>query len=122
MFEVFDVAENVIGCRMKGNISVEEYDDIVKKIEDKIAQLQGKKLRIYAEIIEPGIAPPEKFFENLKFKFKHVKDFEKEAVVSDNKLLTIFVDVVEKLFPTVEAKTFSFEEKDKALEWIKTAA
>ncbi|MDJ0625037.1 MAG: STAS/SEC14 domain-containing protein [Candidatus Caenarcaniphilales bacterium] len=120
MIELFDVSDNVLGFKMDGSISPQEFDEIVKKVDKKVIDAEGRKLRVYAEIVELGMIPPEKFIDNIKFKFKHFKDFEKEAVVSDKKWLNTFISVTEKFFPSIEAKTFSFEEKDEALKWVQS--
>ena len=64
----------------------------------------------------------ETFFENLKFKFQllgELNRFEKEAIVTDKGWVENAAKVANSLFPGIEVRRFSFDEKDRALAWIK---
>ncbi len=58
------------------------------------------------------------FIKDLKFSLQHIKDFEKETIVSDRKWLEGLAAVSNTLFSSIEVKHFTFEEIDKALEWV----
>jgi hypothetical protein len=46
--------------------------------------------------------------------------FEKEAIVSDKQWLETMIKLSDKLFPSVEVRYFSFENKADALAWVKS--
>ena len=77
----------------------------------------------YASKVEKlGGMSLETFFENLKAKIEflgELEKFEREAVVSDKSWVETLVKISDKLFPSVDVKHFSFDEKNDALAWIK---
>jgi len=82
MLEIIPFKEgNIIGLRLNGKIEVEEFDETVAKIEEMLKE--HNKLRVYAEIEEIGGMSVNTLMKDMHFKFKHWRDFEKEAVVSD---------------------------------------
>jgi len=80
---------------------------------------EHNKLRVYAEVEEIGGMSVHTLMKDIHFKLKHWQDFEKEAVVSDKSWLESWVSIADKLFPHIEVKHFSTDEKEKAKEWIK---
>jgi hypothetical protein len=47
-----------------------------------------------------------------------LQDFEKEAIVSDRRWLEGLAALGNSLFSSIEVKHFTFDDRDKALEWI----
>ena len=56
------------------------------------------------------------FIVKIEF-FGELEKFEKEAVVSDKSWMETVVKISDKIFPSVDVKHFSFDEKDDALVW-----
>jgi len=52
--------------------------------------------------------------------FKHFKDFDKKAVVTDKTWMKKITPLINKLFPNIEVKCFSFKDKNEAVEWVKS--
>jgi len=118
MIEIIPFEEgNTIGFRLNGRIEDEEFDEAVEKMEEMLKE--HNKLRVYAEIEKIGGMSVNTLMKDMHFKFKHWRDFEKEAVVSDKGWLESWVSIADKLFPQIEVKHFSFEEKEEAKEWLK---
>ena len=121
MIEIIRFEEpNVIGFRVDGKID----DDSFKKAMESINAALGhaQKLSVYAEVKSLGGMSIETFFENLKFKFQILGEldrFDKEAVVTDKRWLETVTKVVDKLFPSIEVRCYPFDDRDKALAWIK---
>jgi hypothetical protein len=63
-----------------GWIDAEDLDRIVELIEKRLNT--GEKLRIYVEINNWSGMSLVAFIKDLKFSLQHLKDFEKEAIVS----------------------------------------
>ena len=118
MLEIIPFEEgNIIGLRLNGKIEDEEFDETVAKIEEMLKE--HKKLRVYAEIEEIGGMSVNTFMKDMHFKFKHFLDFEKEAVVSDKGWLEAWIKIADKIFPHIEVKHFSTDEKKEAKEWLR---
>ncbi|MDY7023374.1 MAG: STAS/SEC14 domain-containing protein [Cyanobacteriota bacterium] len=111
-------SDRVIGLHLKGKIETTDLERVIQQIEDKLKLHQ--KLRIYAEIESIEGMSPEALWKDLKFSVKHFRDFEKEAVVSDKKWVEKWTAFSNKLLSSVEVKHFSFDEKEQALEWVKS--
>lgn len=108
---------NIIGFRIIGKIEDNEFDDIVALMEERLKT--HKKLRVYAEVEEFKGMSVNTFMKDIHYGLKHWRDFDKEAVVSDKGWLKTWVSIAAPLFPHIEVKHFSFEEKEKAREWVR---
>jgi len=119
MLTILDVgADNVAGFVLDGKIEDEEYERAVRLIEEKLQR--HEKLRIYTEIQKIGGLSLQSSVKNITFKLKHFRDFERTAIVCNKAWLDKYVSVMGKLFPSIEARSFTFEEKQRALKWIKS--
>ncbi len=108
--------DHIIGLDIDGWIDTEDIDRITKLIEPRLKQ-EGK-LRIYAEIKNWSGMSLGAFIKDLKFSLQHLNDFEKEAIVSDRKWLEALAALGNTLFYSIEVKHFTFDERDRALEWV----
>lgn len=108
---------NILGLRLDGRIEDEEFDQIVERIEEMLKE--HEKLRVYAEIENIGGMSVNTLMKDIHFKLKHWKDFEKEAVVSDKSWLESWIGIADKIFPSIEIKHFTFEEKREAKKWVR---
>ena len=123
MLEIIDIGlVNVIAYRLGGKITEEEMTSALDIFREKIAK--GEKLIVYQEVESIGGAEFDamvekfKFFKEVGFNFSH---FSKIAVVTHSKWLHKLVDLEDKIFKNVDMKGFPLEEKDKAIEFLKTA-
>ncbi|MBE9045488.1 STAS/SEC14 domain-containing protein [Pleurocapsales cyanobacterium LEGE 10410] len=108
--------DNIIGLDIDGRIDAEDIDRIVKAVDKKLKT--EDKLRIYAEVNSWSGMSLRAFINDLKFSLQHLQNFEKEAIVSDRKWLETLAALGNTLFPSIEVKYFTFDERDKALEWV----
>lgn len=108
--------DHIIGIEIDGWISAEDINRLIKLIEPRINT--GEKLNVYAEVNSWTGMSLKAFTEDLKFSLQHLNDFEKEAIVSDNKWLEALAAVGNTLFSGIEVKHFSLNERDKALQWL----
>ena len=120
MIDVGD--EKIIAYRLGGKITEEEMTAALDIFREKIEK--GEKLFVYQEVVSIGGAEIDamiekfRFFKELGFNFSH---FSKIAVVTHSKWLYKIIDLEDKIFKNVEMKGFPVEEKDKAIEFLKTA-
>jgi SpoIIAA-like len=108
--------DHIIGLNIDGWIDTEDIERITELIEPRLKQ--GEKLRIYAEVNNWSGMSLGAFIKDLRFSLQHLKDFDKEAIVSDRKWLENLAAVTNTLFSSIEVKHFLPDEKDKALEWL----
>lgn len=123
MLEMLDVGDDkIIAYRLGGKITEEEMTSVLDIFREKIDK--GKKLIVYQEVESIGGAELDamvkkfNFFKEFGFNFSH---FSKIAVITHSKWLHKIVDLEDKIFKKVEMKGFSIEEKDKAIEFLKSA-
>ena len=118
MIEIIPFEEgNIIGFRINGRIEEDKFDEAVAKMEEMLKHYD--RLRVYAEIEKIGGMSVNTLMKDIHFKLKHWRDFEKEAVVSDKGWLKSWIAIADKLFPHIEVKHFSTDEKEEAKEWIR---
>jgi len=118
MLELIPFKEgNIIGFRLDGRIEDESFDEATAKMEEMLKE--HDKLRVYAEIEEIGGMSVDTLMKDIHFKLKHFTDFEKEAIVSDKGWLEAWIKIADKIFPHIEVKHFSPDEKKEAKAWLK---
>jgi hypothetical protein len=122
MLEMIDLgSEKIIAYRLGGKITEEEMTSVLSIFRERIDK--GEKLLVYQEVESIGGAEFDamiekfKFFKETGFNFSH---FSKVAVVTHSKWLHKIVDLEDKIFRSVDIKGFSVEERDKAIEFLKT--
>lgn len=109
-------ADNVVGIRIDGKISEQEFDAITALLEKKMKN--HSTVRLYAEIESFGGASLETFMKDLKFGLENWDRFDKEAVVTKKEWLEKVIDFSDNIFSGIEVEAFSFDEKEKAKTWI----
>ena len=107
---------NVIGVRIAGKMEKADIDKTTQAIEEKLTV--HDKVNIYAEIESFEGISLEALVADIKFAFPHLRDFNKKAVVSEKQWIENLVAIGDKLFPSVEVRHFSFDQKDEALKWV----
>lgn len=108
--------EDVVGYRISGRIDRVDLEPVVTELERLFKH--HDKLRVYAEVESfEGITLPA-LIEDLRFGLRHLRRFEREAIVSDKKWLATLAGIGDKLFPSLEVRHFSWDEKIEALAWI----
>ena len=109
MVELIDFQRgNVVGLKIDGEITEEEFDKIASFCEDKINEFQN--IRLYAELKSYGGMSPKAVLKDIKFGIKHWKQIEKEAIITDQQWMQQVADAADKLFPNIDVKAFPFEE------------
>ena len=121
--EMIDLGdEKIIAYRLGGKITEEEMTSVLSIFRERIDK--GEELLVYQEVESIGGAEFDamvekfKFFKEVGFNFSH---FSKIAVVTHSKWLHKIVDLEDKIFKNIDMKGFPIEEKDKAIEFLKTA-
>jgi len=111
--------EKAVAYRMEGKITEEEMTSVLSIFKEKIQR--DEKLIVYQEVVSLGGVEFDAMIEKLKF-FVDVglSHFSKIAVVTHKKWIHKLVDLEGKLFKNIDMKGFSIEDKDKAIEFLKS--
>lgn len=118
MVELIEIpTPNVVGVRVRGKIEGEGFDNVLAEVS-KLLESTDDRLRIYVEMEEFSGISLSALIKDIKLGIPNYRRFEKEAIVSDKSWLTKLADIGDKLFPSIEVKTFKPEEKEEALKWI----
>jgi len=119
MLEILSLdADNVIGCAVDGKINSEDIEKISNIIDEKLKT--HEKLRVYVEVNNLDGISLDALFKDLKLGFKHFNHFDKKAVVTDKAWMKNITPVINKIFSNIEVKCFCFEDKDEAVQWVKS--
>ena len=100
--------DHIIGVEIDGWIDAEDIDRIVKLVELRLDA--GEKLRIYAEVTNWSGMSLAAFIKDFGFGLQHLKDFDREAIVSDGKWLEALAALGNTLFSSIEVKHFTVVE------------
>ena len=121
MLEMIDIGfEKAVAYRLGGKITEEEMASVFSIFKEKIEK--GEELIIYQEIVSIGGVEFDAMVEKFKFLIDFgISHFSKVAVVTHKKWIQKLVDIEDKIFKNVDMKGFSTEEKDKAIEFLKSA-
>jgi hypothetical protein len=117
MINFIDVFDNVIGIEIDGKITKTDIEKISLLVEEKLQRNQ--KLRVYVELKNLGGITLNALLEDLKLAFKHLKDFDKKAVICDVNWRMELAWLTAKLFPHIEVKCFNWSDIDEAKNWLK---
>jgi len=112
--------EKAVAYRLGGKITEDEMTSILSALKEKI-ETYGKVF-IYQEIESFGGVEFDAIVEKFKF-FSDVgiSNISRIAVVTDKKWMHKIIDLEGRFFKKIDLKAFSFDEKDKAIEFLKSA-
>ncbi|MEE9164912.1 MAG: STAS/SEC14 domain-containing protein, partial [Nitrospinota bacterium] len=117
MLKIIDFEnEKVIGMSIDGKIETGDIELVATLCEEKFKK--NEKLSIYVEMESFNGISLEAFFKDLKFGIKNFGKFDKKAVVTDKSWIKKLGNFSDKLFGSIEIKSFSFEEKNEAQKWV----
>jgi hypothetical protein len=120
MLEMIDIGiEKAIAYRVEGKVTEEEMTSVISIFREKIGS--GEKLIIYQEIVSFSGVEVDAMIKKFKFFIDFgISHFSKIAVVTHKKSIHKLVDLESKLFRRISMKGFPIEEKDKAIEFLKS--
>ena len=107
---------NIVEFTIDGAISAAEFDEVIASFEASIAR--HGKIRVLEHVRSLGGVPPSKWWEDIKFGFKHMRDISRAAVVAEATWIEIFANLVNP-FLAAEVRYFKSAEIDKARAWLR---
>ena len=120
MIEILDIGiKNAVAYRIEGKVTEDEMKSVLSIFKEKIKA--DAKLSVYQEIVSVGGAEFDAIIEKLKF-FREfgLSNFDKIAVVTHKDWMHKIIDLEGKLFKKFDMKGFSIDDKDKALEFLRS--
>jgi hypothetical protein len=116
MIEFREIANsNIVEFTIDGKITKEEFDDIIARFEAAI-QKHGT-VRVLEHVRSFGGMPVSKFWDDIKFGFRNMKNFSHAAVVADQKWIEVFTKMA-KPFISAEVRYFNEAEMERARKWL----
>lgn len=106
---------NVIELVIDGPVGASEFDEIVARLEAAIAT--HGKICVLELIKELGGVPPSKWWDDLKFGYRHMRDIERAAIVAEQRWLEVFANLVNPFF-SADLRYFKPAEIDQARAWL----
>ena len=107
----------VIGMVIRGTVTKDDIVCIEEAVAEKVKT--HKKLGIYVELDHWEGFTLDGLWEDLNLAFRNMKYFDKKVVVSNELWVKKLTNFVDKLNWPIKVKCFPYEEKEKALKWIK---
>jgi hypothetical protein len=110
-----DNNSNIVYTISSGTLEKKDYDTLLPLVEQKIKEFG--KIRLYFEMSNFTGWKPDAFLRDLNFDIKHVKDFDKIAMVGDKKWQEMITGLM-KPFTPAAIRFFPLTEKERAKEWV----
>lgn len=109
---------DLVAFRISGHVDKNDYDIMLPILEEKIKQYG--KINVYAEMQEIEDYTLQALWEDLKFDFRHAADFNKAALVGEQKWLD-WLTIAASPFTSATVKHFTLDQRLQALAWIQTS-
>ena len=116
MYKILDQSSgNVVGIKVGGRLSGEDFRTLAAHIEGVIAASPGK-VRLLSDLSDFQWMDMTAFWDDLAFSLKHMHDFDRVAVIGDQMWLDWWTKTVS---PIVAARHFPATAIDKAWAWLR---
>lgn len=108
--------ENVIGIRLVGEITKEQYDTVYAKVEGQATKNDEINYLVVVDTtvgnIKAGV-----WWDDFKLAIKHFGQWHKLAIVSDDSTISKITETWGGIYPG-ESKAFSTVNIDEAVHWV----
>ncbi|GAB2981477.1 hypothetical protein GCM10027049_16920 [Mucilaginibacter puniceus] len=113
-----DLPDDVVGIHAVGEVTKDDYNNVLIPKIDNLAKRQGEIK--YLLVLDTDISnfTLAAWWKDLVMGLKHITEWKKIAVVSNQKGVEWFTDAFKYLIPGT-SKGFALNELDEAVAWIK---
>ncbi len=112
---------DILGFEVKGKVSEAAFVNMMQELIPKM-DAPGK-IKLYIEITRYDGTDWQVIWDSIKFAFAKGKSYftnvSKIALVTDKAWVRFLATMEYALIPSIKEKSFSMEEKEDALKWIK---
>lgn len=117
MYEILTESQGkLLGLRVSGKVTAEDYESLIPEMERRIDA--AGPLRLLCDMRDFGGIEIEAFWADFKFSVRHLKDFERMAVVGDQRWLEWWTKAASPFVKT-QVKCFGSEEIREAWAWLR---
>lgn len=119
MIEIIPSPDHVAAFRIYGTLRAEDYDRIIPQIEDKLRA--HEEIGVFADMEGFDDMTAQAIRRDVKYgidKLGELHRFRRAAIATDKQWMKTATELAGFLFPQIEARVFSTDEKDRALEWV----
>jgi hypothetical protein len=117
MHDLLDLPDsNVFGVELSDTLTEEDYDVLDSTLRSHLAKHTTTRALFVMDDVEAWT--PTDRWEELAFDIRHLRDLDKVAIVGDD-LWETWLDKAEFLFPMSTIQTYSAEEREAALGWLR---
>ena len=117
MLEILERSEGrLVGLRVTGKITQDDVERASAHLEQDIQQTGGG-IRLLVEVPQLAGIAPTALWDDLKFTLSHRRDFERVAIVADQRWLALWSRIAGALTPA-ETRHFSSAELEAAWRWL----
>jgi hypothetical protein len=107
---------NVLALHVSEKIEHKDIQKIIHALEDMLCT--HKHIHVYVEVESFTGISPAALIEDVTFALPNFTRFTKKAVVSETTWMAKITPWANKIFPSIQIKHFTPEEKGAALAWI----
>lgn len=115
MVNVKNMYDDVVALQLHGKIKKQDYEEVIPILKDRIEEFGS--INFYCELIDLEGIEPKAIWEDVKFDVEHAHDFNKIAIVGDQKW-TEWMTKFSSPFTSAKVEYFDNTEKDKAMDWV----
>jgi len=112
-----DLPTNVVGFRASGKVTKEEYDTVLIPAVNKLADATGKINYLFVLDTDISNLSAGAWYDDLLVGIKHLLQWRKMAIVSNQSGVNKFTDIAGHLMPG-EVKSFTISQLDAAKAWV----
>ncbi|NNC25893.1 STAS/SEC14 domain-containing protein [Salinisphaera sp. USBA-960] len=106
----------VLALAIDGPISSDDASSVIDAVEDRLER--HNKLGVYVELHSLGGVPVRSMLSDLKRALKHWRQFNRLALVTDNRWLAKGGPLINRLFSNAKFGIYRFDDKADAIAWI----
>jgi len=117
MITLIPIADpQVVSVSIDGSIKKADIDAVIEACNRAFAT--AGPVAIYVEVAHLGGITLDALVADLTYGLSHLNHFAKKAVVSDVQWMAPLVAVGDKLFPSLQVRHFSPDQREEALAWV----
>lgn len=115
--QLTDLPINAVGFRASGTVTKEEFDNILIPAVDKLANNTGNINYLFILDTDISNMTAGAWYDDIKVGLKHLLQWRKMAIVSDQPSVNKFTTAVGPLMPG-HVKAYTIAELEQAKKWV----
>jgi hypothetical protein len=122
MIEALPAPDHVAAFRVAGIANASDYDEVIPAIEKKLQQHDS--IAVLADLTELEDITAAAVRRDIQYglnKLGELHRFKRAGVISDKQWVKAAAGLTDALFPELDARVFSADEKQEALRWVSAA-